>query len=107
MGKDQLRRLLHIAAVVIIIVLAVGLYRAKSDAAKTEAHVRALQSDISERETSLRALRAEIAEQESPANIERLAQRHFGSTTGSQAAALPESALDDRLPAPRAQKGHP
>jgi hypothetical protein len=93
--------MLQIAGVVVIIVLVVGLYRAKSDASKTEAHVRALQIEISEREASMRALRAEIAEQESPANIEHLTEQHFGSTTGSQAAALPENAMDERLPPPR------
>lgn len=106
MGKDQLRRWLQLAGVVVIIVLVVGLYRAKSDASKTEAHVRALQNEISEREASLRALRAEIAEQESPANIEHLSEQHFGSTTGSQAAALPENAMGERLPAPRTPPPH-
>lgn len=100
MGKT-LRRALHIAAAVIIVALAIGLYRAKSDAARTEARVRELQTEITEREAGMRALRAEIAERESPANIERLAEEHLGVTPGSESAALPESALDDRLPAPQ------
>lgn len=102
MAKATLRRALHIAAAVIIVVLAIGLYQAKSDAAKTEAHVRELQTEIGEREARLRELRAEIASQESPANVERLAEEHLGASVGSEAAALPESAIDNRLPAPRA-----
>jgi cell division protein FtsL len=106
MDKAALRRALHVLAVIIIIVLAVGLYRAKSDASKTEAHVRALQTEIAEREAGLRALRAEIAEQESPENIERLAEQH-GAVVGSESSALPESQIDDRLPAARRPAAHP
>jgi hypothetical protein len=106
MGKAAIRRALHIAAVLIIIVLAVGLYRAKSDASKTGAHVRALQAEIAEREAGLRAMRAQIAQQETPENIERLAEQH-GAVVGSESSALPESQLDDRLPAPRRQAPTP
>jgi hypothetical protein len=101
MDKAVVKRTLHIAAAVIVVALAIGLYRAKSDAAKTEAHVRALQAEVSEREAGLRALRADIAEQEGPANIERLAEERLGAVVGSESTALPESAIDDRLPAPR------
>jgi cell division protein FtsL len=104
MGKAQLRRALHIIAAVLILVLAVGLYKAKTDAARTEAHVRDLQGQIDDREAGLRALRAEIAHLESPARIEELAEDHLGVSVGSESAALPESAIAQRLPAPRAQK---
>jgi cell division protein FtsL len=104
MGKDALRRALHIAAVVLIVVLAIGLYRAKSDAAKTEADVRRLNGEIADREARLRELRAEIAELESPARIERLNEERLGLVVGSEAAALPESELARRLPAPEAQQ---
>ena len=103
MGKTHLMRALHIIGAVLIVVLAIGLYRAKSDAAKTEAHVRELQAEIETREADMRVLRSEIAQQESPARIEQLAERH-GLAAGSGGAALPESAIDDRLPAPRQQK---
>jgi len=94
-----MRRTLHILAVVIIIVLAVGLYKAKTDAAKTEAHVRQLESQITDAEADMRALRAEIAHLESPARIENLAEQHLGLNEAPQP--LPESAMDARLPAPR------
>ncbi|MEZ5995045.1 MAG: hypothetical protein R3C25_04770 [Hyphomonadaceae bacterium] len=105
MAKAQLMRLLHAAAAAIIVALAVGLYRAKSDAARTEAHVRELNTEIADREARLRELRAEIAEQESPGNIEALNQERLGLTVGRDSAALPEHALDERLPAPREHKG--
>ncbi len=101
MDKALLRRLLYGAAVLIIGALAVGLYRAKSDAARTEAHVRQLQTQIEESEADLRALRAEIAHLESPARIEDLAEDHLGVVPGSASRALPATQIDDRLPAPR------
>lgn len=102
MAKAHLRRAFVGLALVIIAVLAVGLYRAKSDAAKTEADVRRLEITIAETEAELRALRAEIAHLESPARVEDLAERHLGVAVASESAALPESAIDTRLPAPRA-----
>jgi len=101
MGKAKLTGWLQIAAAILIAVLAVGLYRAKSDAARTEAHVRELQADVEQREAALRELRAEIAQRESPANVEALAEERLGVIIGAESAALPESALSDRLPAPR------
>jgi len=100
MGKAQLIRMLQIIAAVVIVVLAVGLYRAKSDASRTQAHVRELQGEIEEREAALRELRAEIAERESPANVEKLAQDRLGVAPGSASATLPESEIARRLPAP-------
>lgn len=101
MAKTQLRRTLHILALVLIIALAVGLYKAKTDAAATEAHVRQLQRDIAEGEADLRALRAEIAELESPERVERLAGDRLGAVVGSESAALPELQIGARLPAPK------
>jgi cell division protein FtsL len=105
MGKATLRRAFNVAAAVLIVVLAIGLYRAKSDAAKTEADVHRLNGEIAEREARLRELRAEIAELESPARIEDLNERRLGLVVGSESAALAESEIARRLPAPEAQKG--
>ena len=102
MAKIALKRWFQIAAAVLIVVLAVGLYRAKSDAAKTEADVRRLNSDIAEREARVRELRAEIAERESPARIEQLNEERLGRVVGSESAALPEAEIA-RLPAPQPQ----
>ncbi len=100
MDKAQLRRALNVVAALIVIALAVGLYKAKSDAARTEADVRALETKIADTEAEMRALRAEIARAESPANIEALAEQHLGVVVGAEAAALPERAIDQRLPSP-------
>lgn len=102
MAKAQLRRVLQGAAAVLVVALAIGLYKAKTDAARTEARVRDLQHQISEGESDLRALRAEIAELERPERIEALAEDRLGAVVGSESAALPESAIGQRLPAPQA-----
>lgn len=95
------RRSLHILAAVLIVLLAVGLYKAKSDASKAQAHVRDLQGQIEDTEADMRALRAEIAHLESPARVQDLAERELGVHVGSESTALPESAINERLPAPR------
>jgi hypothetical protein len=107
MAKVTLKRWLQIGAGVLIVVLAIGLYRAKSDAARTEAEVRRLNGEIAEREARVRELRADIAEQESPARIEQLNQDRLGHVVGSESAALPENQIANRLPAPQPheQKG--
>lgn len=104
MAKITLRRWFHIAAAVLIAVLAVGLYRAKSDAAKTEADVRRLNGEVAEREARLRELRADIAERESPARIEELNAERLGLVVGGESSALPESEISRRLPAPQPQE---
>lgn len=104
MGKVTLKRWFQIAAAVLVVVLAIGLYRAKSDAAKTEADVHRLNAEITEREARLRELRAEIAEGESPARIEDLNNRELGLVVGSEGQALPEREIANRLPAPQQQK---
>ena len=101
MGKAHLIGAARVGAGVLIIVLCVGLYKAKTDAARTQAHVRQMQAEIAEREAGLRALRAEIAHLESPGRIEALAQKHLGVTAGAEAQALPEAAIDRLLPPPR------
>lgn len=105
MEKALVRRALYAVAALIIVALAVGLYKAKTDAARTQAHVRQLQQEIAESEADLRALRAEIAELETPARIEALAEDHLGAVVGSESAALPESAIKQRLPPPRGERG--
>lgn len=107
MAKAHLMRALHIGGGLLIVVLAIGLYKAKTDAAKTEAHVQELQTQISDTEADMRALRAEIAHLESPERVEDLAQQHLGARTGSESAALPESAIDQRLPAPQRRRATP
>jgi cell division protein FtsL len=104
MGKVTLKRALFIGAGVLIAVLVIGVYKAKTDAQKTEARVHELQAQVEETEADLRALRAEIAHLESPERIEQLAEQHLGVTPGGESAALPEEALNT-LPPPRREAG--
>ena len=99
-----MRRVLHIVAVVIIAVLAVGLYKAKTDAVQARAHVAALERSIADAQADMRALRAEIAHLESPARVEALAQSQLHLRPGGESAALPQSAIETRLPAPQPQR---
>jgi cell division protein FtsL len=96
-----MRRALHIIMALLVVVLVVGLYKAKTDAAQTEAHVRQLQHQIADEESDQRALKAEIAHLESPQNVQQLAQSHLELTPAQQGQALPTSQIDQRLPAPR------
>jgi cell division protein FtsB len=101
MAKVALKHWFQIAAGLLIVVLAVGVYRAKSDAARKETEVHRLTAEVAEREARLRELRAEIAERESPARIEELNEERLGLVVGGESAALPESELARRLPAPQ------
>jgi hypothetical protein len=107
MAKVTLKRWFQIAAALLVVVLAVGLYRAKSDAARTETNVHRLCGEIAVREARLRELRAKIAEGESPARIEELNEQRLGLVVGGESAALPEAEIARRLPAPQPheQKG--
>jgi|CXWL01.1.fsa_nt_gi cell division protein FtsL len=104
MDKAHLRRALHVAAALLVVVLVIGLYKAKTDAAKTEAHVRQLQTRIEDSQADMRALRAEIATLESPGHVESMAQQHLGLVVGGENAARPASAIERDLPAPRANQ---
>ncbi len=100
MDKAFLTRLFQFMAAILVAALAVGLYKAKTDAAGAEQRVRALQIEIADTQARMRALRAEIARAETPANIEKMAEEHLGLVVGDQSAALPETAIDRQLPAP-------
>jgi cell division protein FtsL len=97
------KRAFQIAAAVLILVLVVGLYRAKTEAGSARARVHALQTEITETQADIRELRAETAALETPARIEALAERR-NMQIGAQARALPERAIDEALPAPVAAR---
>jgi|CXWL01.1.fsa_nt_gi cell division protein FtsL len=103
MDKALIRRGLHVAAAILVAVLAIGLYKAKTDASQTEARVNELRIEIADAEADMRALRAEIARAESPANVAALAQSHLGLDAAAQSEGLPEAAIDNRLPDARAR----
>ena len=93
-----MRRWLNVAAALIIVALVVGLYKAKTDAAKARAHVRQLEQRIEDAQADMRALRAEIAAQESPARVEALARDQFGERPRMDP--LPAQQIAPRLPPP-------
>lgn len=103
MAQAQMRRLWHIIGIALVVALVVGLYKAKSDAARTQNHVRELESEVGVEGARVRALRAEVARLESPENIERLARERLGAQPGAESNTFPERALADRLPPPRNQ----
>jgi cell division protein FtsL len=103
MAQSRLRRLWHIAGIVLVAALFIGLYKAKTDAARTQTHVRDLQTQVQDEEARVRALRAEVARLESPENIERLARERLSVQPGAEGGALPEASIDQRLPPPRGQ----
>jgi cell division protein FtsL len=100
MDKAHLRRWFNIACVVLIVALVIGLYKTKSDAARAEARVAAMERDLADREADVRALRAEAARLESPERIERLAADQLGLRPGSEPDLRPETDIANALPQP-------
>lgn len=97
-------RAFQIAAVVLILALVVGLYRAKTDASAARGRVADLREEIVDTEADIRELRAEIATLETPARVEALAKQKLRMTPGGAQAPLPERAIDETLPPPDAGK---
>lgn len=87
-------------AIALILLLAVGLYKAKTDAQEARRNVRQLTHDVRDARAVVRDLRAEVAHLESPARVEQLAQENLEVETGAEARRLPEGAMDEALPAP-------
>ena len=100
-----MKRALNIFMAALIVVLAVGLYKAKSDASKARAHVLELERQIADTQADMRALRADIARLESPEHIAELAAANTQLEPGRAGQALPERAMDSALPPP--QQRHP
>lgn len=97
-------RAFQIAAVVLILALVVGLYRAKTEASSARGRVADLQEEIVDTRADIRELRAEIATLETPARVEALAKQKLNMTPGGAHTPLPERALENALPPPEAAK---
>ncbi len=87
-----------LAALAVIGVLAVGLYKAKTDALRARDRIETLRADVSEAERAVEALRAETQMLESPARLESQARERLGLEPGAQARAQDLSALDETVP---------
>jgi cell division protein FtsL len=71
-------RLFNIAAAVLALALAIGLYRAKTEADTARARVSQLESDVAAAKAELKILSAEVAMLENPERIEKLAKEKLG-----------------------------
>jgi cell division protein FtsL len=83
-------------ALVLALIMAVGVLKAKSDAAATRRVVESLASDAAQKREAVRGLRAEVQFLENPARIQKLARDKLGMTP-----AVPEryAELDETAPA--------
>ncbi len=73
-------RFLNIATALLVLVVGVLVYRAKTEAKRDEARLEALREDVAAQERALKVLQAEIAHLENPERLRRLALRHLGLT---------------------------
>ena len=97
-------RAINMIALAAAIVLAIGLYRAKTEAQAARFHVEELQAQIAEERRATAVLRAEIAYLERPERLRELAER-FLEMDAMQAGQ--ERDLEEILPAldPAEQEG--
>lgn len=83
-----------VAALVVIAVLAVGLYRAKTDALRARDRIAGLESAVAEAQRDVSALQAQAQMLESPSRLEEEAAGRLGLEPGAQARAQDLSALE-------------
>ncbi|GEM_PF-4610898 len=65
-------------AIVLILVMAVGVLKAKNDAAATRRNIAELERDVAAKRDEARGLAAEVQYLENPKRIEALARRELG-----------------------------
>jgi cell division protein FtsL len=96
-----MRRWLTLFAVAVIIVLAAGLYKAKTEAQKARARATELVREVKEERAAVQALRAEIAHLESPARVEALAKKNLDlEIGGADPLRRPQTEMEADLPPP-------
>ena len=86
-------RFFNIVAVVVAIALAIGLYRAKTEADAARARVADLERQVSSAQAEIKTLAAEVAVLESPARIEALAKQRLGIGPATPQQVRPETEL--------------
>jgi cell division protein FtsL len=87
-----------LTALAVIAVLAVGLYKSKTDAMRARDRIEALQREVATAERRVAALRAEAQMLESPARLEALARERLALEPGAQARAADLGALEETVP---------
>lgn len=93
-------RIFNIVAIVVALALAIGLYRAKTEADSARARVAELERQVDAARDEVKALAAEVAVLESPARIEELAKRRLNLAPGAAGQPRPASEIASTLPAP-------
>jgi cell division protein FtsL len=102
MGEAFVRRWFDIVAILLIVALAIGLYRTKVEADAARARIAKLEREIGDARAQVRTLAAEAAYLSSPDRIEALARQRLGLRPATPAQAKStvdaEAALDARAP---------
>jgi cell division protein FtsL len=80
-------------ASVLILVMAVGVFKAKTDAAATRRRVAELEQQVAAQRDEARGLAAEVQYLENPRRIDSLARRELGMAPASRAQKKPADAL--------------
>lgn len=97
-----MKRAFDIVAIVLIAVLAFGLYRMKVEADAARARIVKLEKEVTEARTQVRTLAAEAAYLSSPERIEQLARERLGLRPAAAGQAVAgadaRAALDSRAP---------
>jgi cell division protein FtsL len=94
----------NIIAAALIVLLAVGLYKAKTEADIARARVSTLEAQVEQARAQVKSLSAESAYLENPDRIEKLANRQLGLKQAALGQHRPLSDLDAALPPPSPAK---
>jgi cell division protein FtsL len=106
-------RLVEFAALLVLLVMATGVYLAKASAGRERADIIQVQAQIDDENKRMRLLQAEVAHLEEPARLEHLSEAYLGMAPVSikheaspdllsEIALHPEVAKRPAMPAPAA-----
>lgn len=93
----------NLAAFVLAVALAIGLYRMKTEADAARARVIELEQQVATAKAELKTLAAEVAVLESPARVEAMAKQRLGLTPATPAQMRDRAEIAPNLPPARTQ----
>jgi cell division protein FtsL len=97
-----MKRMFDIAAIILIAVLAFGLYRTKAEADAARVRIETLEREVADARAEVRTLAAEAAYLSNPGRIEALASERLGLRTATPSQAVggkdARAVLDQRAP---------
>lgn len=100
-------RVVNFAAFAVLLVLAVGVYLAKTGAGREAAQIKSIERQISAERREIRRLQAQVASLERPDRIERLSTDYLGlAPVDAKHEATPDSLMAlaaPKAPAPKPQ----